>query len=46
MMDDLLRPLWELAFGLSIALNVLLGLVICGLGVWLVVLWDKVEDRS
>ena len=46
MMDDLLRPLWELAFGLSIAMNVFLGLVICGLCVWLVVLWDKVEDRS
>ena len=46
MMDDLLRPLWELAFGLSVALNVLLGLVIWGLLLWLAVLWNKVEDRS
>ena len=45
MMGDLLRPFWELAFGLSIALNVLLAAVNCGLCVWLVVLWNKVEDR-
>ena len=46
MTPDLLRPLWELAFGLSIALNVFLVLVICGLLVWLAVLWDKLEDRA
>jgi len=45
-MDDLLRPLWELTLGLSVALNVLLAAVNCGLCIWLVVLWDKVEDRS